>query len=108
MTRVGVVRSLIAAAILFAAPALLHAQQQFGQPPNTYTTWGTDANTGRVDVTYFIGSGFNAMQTSLLRQAAATWSAGGSFVNLVEVGAPGNINLTTSNIGSFALYNLNM
>jgi len=108
MNRLGVVRGLVAAAILCAAPALAHAQQQFGQPPNTYTTWGTNNNTGSVDVTYFIGSGFNAMQTSLLRQAAATWNNSGSYVRLVEVAAPGNINLSSSNIGSFALYNLNM
>jgi hypothetical protein len=107
--RLGVgVQGLAVAAILFAAPALVHAQQQFGAPGNTYTTWGTNTNTGRIDVTYFIGSGFSAMQVNLLRQAAATWNSAGSYVNLVEVGVAGNVNFTTSNPGSFALYTLNM
>lgn len=98
----------MAAAMLFAAPALVHAQQQFGQPPNTYTTWGTNNNNGRIDVTYFIGSGLNPMQANLIRQAAATWSNSGSYVNLVEVGAPGNVNFSSSNLGFFTLSSVTM
>lgn len=98
--------ALLAAVLTLAAPAVLQAQQQqYGQAPNTYVTWGTNANVGRIDVTYFIGAGFNAARTNLIRQAAAQWSAAGSYVNLVEVGsaAAANIRLSMAPVGVAAL-----
>lgn len=95
------------AGVLFAfAPAMAFAQQQqFGQsPPNTYVTWGSNANATRVDVTYFIGTGFAPAQVNLINQAAAQWSAAGA-VNLIQVGSAGaaNVQLSMANVGTAAL-----
>jgi len=93
-------------ALFCAAPGLLFAQQQqFGQPPNTYLTWGTNSNSTRIDVTYFIGAGFTGNMPNLIRQAAAQWSASGSRVNLVEVGtlAASQIRLSAAPVGVAAL-----
>jgi hypothetical protein len=87
MKRVGL-STAIAAAILCAAWAPAHAQQQQYGQPGTYVTWGTNT-TGQniIDVTYFVGGGMTATQANLIRQAAAAWNNTGAFVHLVEVGS---------------------
>lgn len=106
MRRALVAPVLAAAAFLLAFPATASAQQQqYGQGGNTYVTWGGNTNSGRIDVTYFIGAGFTGNMPNLIRQAAAQWSAAGSYVNLVEVGsaAAANIRLSMAPVGVAAL-----
>jgi len=82
----------MAAAILCAVSSLAHAQQQqFGQPPDTYVTWGTNTPGQTViDVTYFVGSPTLTGNTAnVIRQAAAAWNNTGAFVHLVEATGPG-------------------
>lgn len=91
MRRVGF-SAVLAAAFLCAASALSHAQQQqFGQPPSTYVTWGSNTPGQTViDVTYFVGSPTLTGNTAnVIRQAAAAWNSSGAYVNLVEVSGPG-------------------
>lgn len=110
MVRVGF-SSGLAAAILCAASAFAHAQQQqYGQPPNTYVTWGSN-NLGQatIDVTYFVGdASLSANQANLIRQAAAAWNNAGANVRLVEVTGPGaattaNVVFQIGNTGSTAV-----
>jgi hypothetical protein len=105
LTRALAAPVLAALALFCAAPADLFAQaQQYGQPGNTYVTWGGTTNTGRIDVTYFIGAGFTGNMPNLIRQAAAQWSAAGSYINLVEVGsaAAANVRLSMANLPAVA------
>jgi hypothetical protein len=91
MRRVGL-SAAVAAAILCAASASAHAQQQqYGQPPNTYVTWGTNTpGATRIDVTYFVGDpSLTGNTANLIRAAAAAWNGAGANVNLVEVSGPG-------------------
>ena len=86
MNRVGLSVGL-AAAILCAAWAPAHAQQQQYGQPGTYVTWGTNT-TGQnvIDVTYFVGSpSLTGNTANLITQAAAAWNNTGAFVNLVQV-----------------------
>jgi hypothetical protein len=110
MARVGFSAGL-AAAILCAASAFAHAQQQqYGQPPSTYVTWGgnTPGQTS-IDVTYFVGdASLSTNQANLIRQAAAAWNNTGSFVHLVEATGPGaattaNVVFQIGNTGSTAV-----
>jgi len=100
MRRSGAVLAIAAAAILFALPAPVHAQQQqFGGPGgNTYLTWGSQPQQ-RIDVTYFIAPSMSPLQASLIRQAASVWSSAGSGVHLIETGPGANIQFVSSNIG---------
>jgi hypothetical protein len=99
------VRGLTLAAALLAVPALARAQdQQFAQP-DTHHTWRSSApDASFINVTYFIGAGFDAAQTALIQQAAAAWSypATGAYVNLVEGGAGSDISLTQLTFPFFA------
>src|SRR5689334_10013801 len=90
MKRVGL-SGAIAAAILCAAWAPAHAQQQqYGQPGNTYVTWGSNTpGQNVIDVTYFVGGGNTVNTGNILRQAAAAWNSSGAFIHLVEVTGPG-------------------
>ena len=101
----------MAAAILCAASASAHAQQQqYGQPPNTYVTWGTNnPSQPIIDVTYFVGDPSLVGNTAnLIRQAAAAWNNAGANVRLVEATGPGaaataNIIFQIGNTGSTAV-----
>jgi hypothetical protein len=93
----------LATALLCLAPELAFAQQQqFGQPPNTYVTWGTNNRNTVVDVTYFIGAGFTANNVNLITSAATQWSQTGANIRLVEVASAGlaNITFTMANLGN--------
>lgn len=97
------VRAGLAAVVLCASPALaLAQQQQFGQPPNTYVTWGTNTRNTVVDVTYFIGTGLNANEVNLINSAATQWSGARANVRLIEVfSAPlANMTFTMANLGN--------
>jgi hypothetical protein len=93
---------------LLSAGALLHAQQQYGDPtnfPGTYFTQRTTPVVGyvsRIDVMYFVDSTFSAAQHALINQAAAVWSGSTASIRLVEVGAPGaaTITFTTQNLNN--------
>lgn len=104
MNRLAVFRALLVIASVGSTPAIaLAQQQQYGQTsPDTYVTWGTNTPQANIDVTYFIGAGFNATQANLIRQAAATWNNAGSALNLVEVGvlAGSNIQMDFVPIGA--------
>jgi hypothetical protein len=65
-------------------------------------TWGSNTQSSVIDVTYFIGAGFNANEVALINSAASQWSQAGSSVRLVEVGsaAGANIRLTMANLGN--------
>jgi hypothetical protein len=92
VNRLAVVRALVVIAAVVSSPALAVAQQQqYGQPPNTYVTWGAPVPQTRFDVTYFIDTNFSVAQGNLIRQAAAAWNSMGSAINLVEAGAGSNI-----------------
>ena len=79
------VRGWMVVALLCATPALAHAQaQQYGQPPNTYVTWGGPSNATTIDVTYFIGTGFvgnqaNGDQASLINNSQYDPSVSNKF-----------------------------
>ena len=93
---------------LFLAGVAAAQQQQFGQP-GTYVAWGGPPPlSSPVDVTYFIGSGFTANQTSLIRQAAAAWDNAARGIQLIEVGSAGAAGLTVTfnNGGGFGTANL--
>ena len=78
-------------------------QQQFGQA-GTYVTWGSPPpNANIIDVTYFIGAGFTANETSLIQKAATAWSTVGGGVRLVQVGTAAGANVTVgfAALGSF-------
>lgn len=106
--RLAVVRSLLVVAAIVSTPAAaLAQQQQYGQPPNTYVTWGNNNQSG-VDVTYFIDAGFNSAQANLIRQAAAAWNTTNSNINLVEAGAGANIEFNYVPIAGFVLSTMNM
>src|SRR5262245_23112701 len=101
--------SLLGAAIVLAVPAIAQAQQQqYGQPPNTYVTWGTNNPGPTIDVTYFVGnSSLTGNIPNLIRQAAAQWNSV-SYVHLIEVNGPGaaataNIVFQIGNTGSTAV-----
>lgn len=72
-------------------------QQQFGQP-GTYVTWGgPPPNSSPIDVTYFIGGGFTGNEMTLIRSAAAAWTAaGGGVIRLVETGSSAAANVTVN------------
>jgi hypothetical protein len=100
----------LAAAILCAASGFAHAQQQqYGQPPNTYVTWGSNTPGATIDVTYFVGDpSISANQANLIRQAAASWNGVAGNVRLVEVSGPGasttaNVLFQVGNTGSTAV-----
>jgi len=94
---------------LFSSAALLHAQQQYGDPtnfPGTYLTQRTTPVPGyipKIDVTYFVDtSTISAAQHALINQAAAAWSGTTASVRLVEVGtaAAGAIDFTMQNLNN--------
>ena len=71
MKRVGL-SAAAAAAIVCAAWAPAQAQQQqYGQPGNTYVTWGTNT-TGQnvIDVTYFVGPSMTGNTGNLIRDGS--------------------------------------
>jgi hypothetical protein len=93
---------------LLSSTALVHAQQQYGDPgnfPGTYLTQRTTPVVGyipKIDVTYFVDSTFSAAQHALINQAAAAWSNTTASVRLVEVGtaAAGAIDFTMKNLNN--------
>jgi hypothetical protein len=88
MKRSGLLQAGMAAAMVFAASSLVHAQtQQYGGPGgNTYATWGTQPppTSQRVDLYYFIGPSVSGPEATLIQQAAAAWSNAGSQVHLIQ------------------------
>lgn len=91
----------VALSLGLAGPALAQ-QQQLGQP-GTYLTWGVPPpNASKIDVTYFIGSGFTANEASLIQKAATAWSAAAN-VQFLEVGTMGaaKVNVNFAAVGSF-------
>lgn len=91
----------LAAGTLLVFPCLAHGQQQqFGTPPNTYVTWGTNNRNSVVDVTYFVGGGLNANEVNLINAAATQWSQAGSNVRLVLAGPGADITFSMSDLGN--------
>jgi hypothetical protein len=95
--------------LLFSCSALLHAQQQYGDPanfPGTYLTQRTTPVPGyipKIDVTYFVDTTtISAAQHALINQAAAVWSSTTASVRLVEVGTAtaGAIDFTMQNLNN--------
>lgn len=73
--------------LLCSAPALLQAQQQYGDPGlygNSYLTWrNTPPDGSSIDVTYYISPLFSPAMKAAILAAAATWNAAGAKIQLV-------------------------
>lgn len=98
MGRLLAVRASVSLAVLFLAPALAAAQQEFAAPGTHYTWRSSPPDGTSVDVQYYVSAGMPAPMMAAITAAAATWSNAGAFVQLVvvPVGTPGSIG-----IGSF-------
>jgi hypothetical protein len=102
-TESGRTRVLTALMVLCLAGVASAQQQQFGQP-GTYVAWGgPPPNASPVDVTYFIGGGFTANETTLIRQAATAWANASGGIRVLEVGSAGaaGMTVTFNNGGGF-------